>query len=232
MGGAGLDLANPPPLQQWSYGFTLKAGGSFTGRFGGKAVRFLQPLPDGSPGVAVHEVGPVMLGAGVDTSTVAVGTPADVDPYRCPPLPLRPLPGRAGRPRPWPVHPAQYARIAPATVTSSSDDPVSRDPAVKAAELAVREAREAYQPFEAAWLETVATHRTAEMAPDQTVTDGRGGLFSLGSRRRLARVGELARQRKDAREEMELAWRKVVDVNDKLRQAILEARIRKASRGE
>ncbi len=36
-----FDLEHPPALQQWSYGFTVKAGGSFSGRFGGKAVRFL-----------------------------------------------------------------------------------------------------------------------------------------------------------------------------------------------
>jgi hypothetical protein len=72
------DLANPPPLQQWSYGFSLKEGGSFSGRFGGKAVRFLQPLSDGAAGVVVHEVGPVMLGAGVDTTTVAVSDPGDL----------------------------------------------------------------------------------------------------------------------------------------------------------
>ena len=74
-----FDLPNPPPLQQWSYGFSLKAGGSFTGRAGGKAVRFLTPLADGSPGVEVHEVSPVLMGAGVDTATVAVGDPGDVD---------------------------------------------------------------------------------------------------------------------------------------------------------
>jgi hypothetical protein len=66
---------------------------------------------------------------------------------------------------PGPYTPAEYARIAPATVTSASDDPVSRDPAVLAAQLQVREAREAYEPFEAAWLEAVAAHLTDEMAP-------------------------------------------------------------------
>jgi hypothetical protein len=134
---------------------------------------------------------------------------------------------RAGLP-PGPYTPAQYARIAPATVTSPSDDPAAQDPAVKAAELAVREAREAYEPLYQAWLEAVAAHRTAEMAPDPTYGDGRGGLFSLGGRRRRARVGELARARKDAREAAELAHRKVVEANDGLRDALLAARVRVA----
>jgi hypothetical protein len=63
-----FDLQHPPALQQFSYGYTVKDGGSFEGHFGGRKVRFLQPLPNGSPGVVVHEAGPVMLGAGVDTS--------------------------------------------------------------------------------------------------------------------------------------------------------------------
>ena len=118
-------------------------------------------------------------------------------------------------------------------MTSASGDPVSRDPQVLAAELAVREAREVYEPFEQAWLEVTAAHRAAEMAPDQTVSDGRGGLFSVGGRRRLARTRELERQRKDAREQMELAWKNVVKANDKLRDATLEARRRavEAERG-
>jgi hypothetical protein len=125
---------------------------------------------------------------------------------------------------PGPYTPAEYAKITPATVVSSSDDPVSRDPAVKATQLAVREARDAYQPFETAWLEAAAAHRRADLAPDQTVSDGRGGLFSLGGRRRLARVGELERHRKETREAMELAWRDVVKANEKLRDATLAAR--------
>ena len=129
---------------------------------------------------------------------------------------------------PGPYTPREYQLIQPATVTSATDDPVSRDPQVLAAQLAVREAREAYQPFEQAWMEAVAAHRAAELAPDQSVTDGRGGLFTLGTRRRRARVGELARRRKDAREEMELAWRKVVEANDQVRDALLAGRIRVA----
>jgi hypothetical protein len=71
------------------------------------------------------------------------------------------------------------------------------------------------------------------MATDQTVTDGPGGLWSLGAQRRLRRTGELARKRKEAREEMKLAWRKVVEANDALRDATLAARVRvvEAERG-
>jgi hypothetical protein len=74
-----FDLEHPPALQQWSYGYSVKAGGSFDGRFGGKSVRFLTPLKDGSPGVVVHEVGPVMLGAGVDTATLEASADPDPD---------------------------------------------------------------------------------------------------------------------------------------------------------
>jgi hypothetical protein len=118
-------------------------------------------------------------------------------------------------------------------VTSAGDDPVSRDPGVLAAQLAVREAREAYEPFEVAWLEVVAEHRREDMAADESRTDGRGGLLSFGGERRLRRVRELERQRRDAREEMELAWKEVVKANDRLRDATLAARMRavEAERG-
>lgn len=134
---------------------------------------------------------------------------------------------------PGPYTPAQYAKIAPAIVTSASDDPVSRDPAVLAAQLAVREAREVYEPFEAAWLEVTAEHRREDLAAETHRTDGRGGLLSFGGNRRLARVRELERQRRDAREQMELAWRDVVKANDALRDATLAARMRavEAERG-
>jgi hypothetical protein len=75
-----FDLEHPPALQQWSYGYQLRPGGSFEGRFGGKRVRFLTPLGDGSPGVEVIEVGPVMLGAGVDTTTLEATADPDPDP--------------------------------------------------------------------------------------------------------------------------------------------------------
>ncbi|MCZ4606270.1 hypothetical protein O3S80_21435 [Streptomyces sp. Lzd4kr] len=66
------DFENPPALQQYSYGFTIRNGGSRPGEFEGQRVRFLQPLADGSPGVDVHEVSPVLLGAGVGVRTLAV----------------------------------------------------------------------------------------------------------------------------------------------------------------
>lgn len=50
-------------LQQWSYGFdTIEAS---TGQWDGKDVQFLEKLD-------VHEVSPVLLGAGVNTRTLAV----------------------------------------------------------------------------------------------------------------------------------------------------------------
>src|SRR6266508_4653153 len=69
-----FDLANPPSLAAWSYGYTVKAGGSWEGKFAGRDVRFLQPLPDGSPGGIVHEVSPVVEAAGVGTGTLEVGS--------------------------------------------------------------------------------------------------------------------------------------------------------------
>lgn len=56
-------------LQEWSYGFDIagdeETPGSYEGEFEGQSVRFLQRMK-------VHEVSPVMLGAGVDTRTLAV----------------------------------------------------------------------------------------------------------------------------------------------------------------
>lgn len=71
-----FDLEHPPALQQFSYGYTVKTGGTFEGRFGGRKVRFLQPLKDGSPGAVLHEVSPVLLGAGVSTGLLEVSAPA------------------------------------------------------------------------------------------------------------------------------------------------------------
>ncbi len=58
-----FDLENGPPLQEWSFGFTIKKQ-SF-GEFGGKEVRFLE-------GVDVSEISPVVLGAGIGTQTIAI----------------------------------------------------------------------------------------------------------------------------------------------------------------
>lgn len=67
-----FDLANPPALQQHSYGYEVLEGGSKRGDFKGRQVRFLTPRPDGTAGVKVFEVSPVLQGAGVDTHTVSV----------------------------------------------------------------------------------------------------------------------------------------------------------------
>lgn len=71
-----FDFENPPALQEYSYGYTVLSGGSRAGKFDGRAVRFLQPRSDGSPGCKVHEVSPVLLGAGA-TRTVAAKQQAD-----------------------------------------------------------------------------------------------------------------------------------------------------------
>jgi len=57
------DLDNPPPLQEWSYGFTTVD--SEMGQHQGQDVRFLRQ-------VKVHEISPVMLGAGMGTGTLAI----------------------------------------------------------------------------------------------------------------------------------------------------------------
>jgi hypothetical protein len=72
-----FDLDNPPALQEYSYGFTIKAGGSRQGDFGGRPVRFLQPLSDGSPGVTVFEISPCLRGAGVRTRTLNIDGATD-----------------------------------------------------------------------------------------------------------------------------------------------------------
>ena len=68
-----FDMKNPPALQQYSYGFTILDGGSSDGgEVGGqKAYRTLRPTPDATPGCCVHEVSPVLVGAGENTATLA-----------------------------------------------------------------------------------------------------------------------------------------------------------------
>lgn len=58
-----FDLADGAPLQEWSYGFDVTKA-SF-GELEGQRVRFLE-------GLKVHEVSPVVLGAGVGTRTLTV----------------------------------------------------------------------------------------------------------------------------------------------------------------
>lgn len=58
-----FDLNNGQPVQEWSYGFSvLKAS---NGEFENQRVRFLESLK-------VHEVSPVVVGAGVNTSTLTI----------------------------------------------------------------------------------------------------------------------------------------------------------------
>lgn len=66
-----FDLANPPALQEYSYGYDLKQGGYYFGELDGQKVRFFKALDDGSPGVEVLETSPVLRGAGLGTRTLA-----------------------------------------------------------------------------------------------------------------------------------------------------------------
>ncbi len=63
-----------PPRIEWSYGYNTLQGGSepFTDHEEFGDGTFLKPLKDGSPGVEVAEVSPVMIGAGEGTGTVQV----------------------------------------------------------------------------------------------------------------------------------------------------------------
>ena len=58
-----LTVKNLGDLQEWSYGFDILE--AEPGMFDGQEVRFLKKL-------RVHEVSPVMLGAGIDTYTAAI----------------------------------------------------------------------------------------------------------------------------------------------------------------
>jgi hypothetical protein len=66
------DFESGTPLAEWSWGFSIKPGAARDGEIGGKRVRFLGPLPDGSPGVEVFEVSPVLKGAGIGTRTIGM----------------------------------------------------------------------------------------------------------------------------------------------------------------
>jgi hypothetical protein len=130
-----------------------------------------------------------------------------------------------------PFTPAEFARLglAARVVTPARDESASDDVGVKAAELGVREAWEAWEPLQRAWLQAVAAHRQAEMPTEERYyTDGRGGLFSPGAVGRQRRVAELAEQVKATREAMELAWKDVVRANDRAREALQAARVRVA----
>jgi phage head maturation protease len=56
-------VKNLADLQEWSYGFDVN--NSEPGKFAGQDVRLLRSL-------TVHEVSPVMLGAGIGTQTTAI----------------------------------------------------------------------------------------------------------------------------------------------------------------
>lgn len=76
-----FDLAHPPAKQQYSYGFSLAKDGAEPGEFTGQPVRFLKRLE-------VHEVSPILLGAGINTRTVGLkGLWLTVDQVKlmCPP---------------------------------------------------------------------------------------------------------------------------------------------------
>ncbi len=58
-----FDMKNGMPLQEWSYGFKIVEADF--GQFEGREVRFLKRLK-------VHEISPVLRGAGVGTQTLAL----------------------------------------------------------------------------------------------------------------------------------------------------------------
>jgi len=60
-----FDLEHAPAKQQWSYGFSIPDGGAKDGVFENQPVRFLKKLN-------IHEISPVLLGAGVATRTVTM----------------------------------------------------------------------------------------------------------------------------------------------------------------
>ena len=73
-------------LIEWSYGYSILRGGWRFGEFEGEDVRFLTPITDEnggilSAGVDVHEVSPVLLGAGEGTGTLDVKTSRDGAPF-------------------------------------------------------------------------------------------------------------------------------------------------------
>jgi hypothetical protein len=124
-----------------------------------------------------------------------------------------------------PFTPEQYARIAPVTVTPSTDDPISADPSVAAAEAVRDQARREYDQVAAEWTAAVAAHRSAELTADDAYVYGEGDR-PIGMRRGTGRhqLPALAEAEKDARERRDLAWKAVVKANDAVRQAQYAAR--------
>ena len=73
-------VKNLDELGEWSFGFDLKQGSTRDGEHQGEQVRFIGPLPDGTAGIVTHEVSPVILGAGMNTRTLAAkGMAGDLD---------------------------------------------------------------------------------------------------------------------------------------------------------
>lgn len=58
-----FDMDNPPVRQEYSYGFSVIE--ESRGEFDGRTVRFLKKLK-------VHEISPVLVGAGIGTTTLAL----------------------------------------------------------------------------------------------------------------------------------------------------------------
>ncbi len=78
-----FDMKNGKPLQEYSYGFTIVDGGSSPGgqdASGAKALRTLRKTPAGDPGCLVHEVSPVVVGAGEGTGTLSVKAAKEGEP--------------------------------------------------------------------------------------------------------------------------------------------------------
>jgi hypothetical protein len=119
-----------------------------------------------------------------------------------------------------PFTPAQFAELGlqGRIVTPARDDPVSNDPAVKAAELEVKLAHEAFEPYDQAWREAVAAHQQAELAgrDQRPWQQRRGGMLTLN---RGGRIAELAERVKQTHQDRDHAWQAVVRANDALRQA-------------
>lgn len=65
-----FDLENPPSKQQYSYGYSILKDGSEDGEFEEQDVRFLKRLK-------VHEMSPVLVGAGIGTGTVILKNDSD-----------------------------------------------------------------------------------------------------------------------------------------------------------
>lgn len=65
-----FDLDHPPAKQEYSYGYEIGINGSEMGEFSGVRVRYLKKI-------TVHEVSPVLLGAGMDTGTIGIKNGGD-----------------------------------------------------------------------------------------------------------------------------------------------------------